>query len=88
MYFLRLHNNGRMIDVYWRLHGDEDHFFLPYDLEISNEELNYVCRKAEQWRGEEGERRKIAIYDYVWEEEEVGHEFILSNLKTYGVKDV
>lgn len=27
--------------------------------------------KAEQWRGEEGERKKTAVYDYIWEEEEV-----------------
>ncbi|KAK7091940.1 uncharacterized protein [Littorina saxatilis] len=71
MYFLRLHNNGRMLDVFWRLHGEEVHFFLPYDLEMSNQELNHVCRHAEQWRGEEGERRKVAVYDYVWEEEEL-----------------
>ena len=44
---------------------------MPYDLEVSNEELNYICRKAEQWRGEEGERKKTAVYDYIWEEEEV-----------------
>ncbi|CAD5113719.1 DgyrCDS2883 [Dimorphilus gyrociliatus] len=71
MYFLRLHNNGRMLDIYWRLHGEEDVFFIPYDLEISNHELSYLVKKAEQWRGEEGERRKVAVYDYVWEEETV-----------------
>ncbi|XP_013405388.1 uncharacterized protein LOC106170172 [Lingula anatina] len=71
MFFLRLHNNGRMLDVYWRLHGDEDMFFVPHDLEISNQELSYITKKAEQWRGEEGERRKTAVYDYIWEEENV-----------------
>lgn len=71
MYFLRLHNNGRLMDVYHRLHAREDEFFIPYDLEISNVELNYVCKKSEQWRGEEGERRKTAVYDYIWEEEKV-----------------
>lgn len=71
MYFLRLHNNGRLMDVYHRLHAQEDEFFIPYDLEISNVELSYVSKKAEQWRGEEGERRKVAVYDYIWEEEQV-----------------
>lgn len=71
MYFLRLHNNGRLLDIYLRLHGDEDIFFVPYDLEMSNHELNYISKKCEQWRGEEGERRKTAVYDYIWEEEEV-----------------
>lgn len=68
IYFLRLHLNGRMLDVYHRLHGTEDDFLLPYDLELSNEELSWLCRKAEQWRGQEGERRKVAVCDYVWEE--------------------
>ncbi|XP_035825164.1 uncharacterized protein LOC101851493 [Aplysia californica] len=76
MYFLRLHNNGRLLDVYWRLHGDEDQFFQPYDLEISNQELSYICRKSEQWRGEEGARRKVAVYDYIWEEDEIDDESV------------
>jgi len=74
MYFLRLHNNGRLLDVYWRLHGRDDQYFLPYDLEISNQELSYIVRKAEQWRGEEGARRKVAVYDYIWEEDEIDDE--------------
>ncbi|XP_057308593.1 uncharacterized protein LOC130646936 [Hydractinia symbiolongicarpus] len=74
MYFLRIHNNGRLMDVYWRLHGKHGDFFMAYDLEISNEELNFVCSKAERWRGEEGERRKTAVYDYIWEEEEMADE--------------
>ncbi|KAL4218371.1 Orofacial cleft 1 candidate [Mactra antiquata] len=69
MYFLRLHNNGRLLDIYWRLRGKEEKFFIPYDLEISNQELHYIVKKAEAWRGEEGERRKVAVFDYVWEEE-------------------
>ena len=60
-----------MLDIYWRLMGAEEIFFMPYDLELSNEEMAYISRKAEQWRGEEGERRKVAVYDYVWQEEEV-----------------
>ena len=66
------HSNSIFLSLYTsRLHGQEQDFFTPYDLEISNEELNYVCRKSEQWRGEEGERKKTAVYDYIWEEEEV-----------------
>ena len=69
----RLHNNGRMLDIFWRLHGEDEVFFVPYDLELSNQNLSFLCRKAEQWRGEEGERRKIAVYDYVWEEKRVNY---------------
>ena len=71
MYFLRVHMNGRLIDIYHRLKTAEEKFFLPQDMEVSNEELGFICRKAEQWRGAEGERRKVAVYDYVWENEEV-----------------
>lgn len=41
--------------------------------------------KAEAWRGEDGERRKIAVYDYVWEEEEVSCDTI-SHLPGYKVR--
>ncbi|XP_070533195.1 uncharacterized protein [Ptychodera flava] len=71
MYFLRLHNNGRMLDTYHRLSSLNDEFFVPFDLELSIHELSYIVKKSEQWRGEEGERRKTAIYDYIWEEESV-----------------
>ncbi|KAJ8321997.1 hypothetical protein KUTeg_000468 [Tegillarca granosa] len=46
MYFLRLHNNGRLLDVFWRLHGKEEKFFIPYDLEVSNQELNYIIEES------------------------------------------
>eukprot|EP01135_Chromosphaera_perkinsii_P003239 Nk52_evm14s239 gene=Nk52_evmTU14s239 len=62
-YFLKLHMNGRMIDIYYRLHGGADDFFLPMDLELSNNELRFIIRKAEKWRGERGERKKVAVYD-------------------------
>ena len=65
LYFLKLHNNGRMMDVYHRLHGENEAFFLPYDLELSNQELAYIVKKAEQWRGEDGERRKVNNKNYI-----------------------
>uniref|UniRef100_A0A8B9KNI5 Uncharacterized protein n=2 Tax=Astyanax mexicanus TaxID=7994 RepID=A0A8B9KNI5_ASTMX len=70
VYFFRLHNDGRMLDVYHRLHSPEGVFFIPHDLEVSNQELSYIVKKAEQWRGFNGERRKVAVYDYIWTEEE------------------
>ncbi|XP_041923944.1 uncharacterized protein ofcc1 isoform X2 [Alosa sapidissima] len=72
IYFIRLHNDGRVLDVYQRLHSPEGSFFVPQDLEVSNQELNYIIKKAEQWRGFNGERRKVAVYDYIWTEEEPG----------------
>ncbi|XP_064187283.1 uncharacterized protein ofcc1 [Anguilla rostrata] len=69
IYFFRLHNDGRMLDVFQRLHSKEEAFFIPHDLELSNQELSYIVKKAEQWRGFNGERRKVAVYDYIWMED-------------------
>ncbi|KAL4000897.1 hypothetical protein ACER0C_006196 [Sarotherodon galilaeus] len=65
MYLLRLHNDGRMLDVFQRLTAKEGVYFQPQDLELSNQELSYIVKKAEQWRGFNGERRKVAVYDYI-----------------------
>lgn len=59
--FLRFHNDGRMLDVFQRLTAKEGTYFLPQDLELSNQELSYIVKKAEQWRGFNGERRKVSI---------------------------
>nr|XP_046227443.1 uncharacterized protein ofcc1 isoform X2 [Scatophagus argus] len=66
IYLLRFHNDGRMLDVFQRLTAKEGTYFLPQDLELSNQELSYIVKKAEQWRGFNGERRKVAVYDYIW----------------------
>ncbi|XP_046869986.1 uncharacterized protein LOC124462461 isoform X3 [Hypomesus transpacificus] len=58
LYLLRLHNDGRMLDLFQRLTAKEGTYFLPHDLELSNQELSYIVKKAEQWRGSNGERRK------------------------------
>ncbi|XP_038666153.1 uncharacterized protein ofcc1 isoform X2 [Scyliorhinus canicula] len=68
-YFLRLHNRGKLLDVFYRLHSAEETFLVPLDLEMSNQELNYIIKKTEQWRGISGERRKVAVYDYIWNDE-------------------
>ncbi|XP_067424497.1 uncharacterized protein [Emydura macquarii macquarii] len=68
LYFLRLHSEGWLLDVFKRIHSDEATFFVPLDLEISNQELSYIMKKAEQWRGINGERRKVAVYDYIWKD--------------------
>ncbi|KAI3355151.1 hypothetical protein L3Q82_018019, partial [Scortum barcoo] len=65
IYLLRFHNDGRMLDVFQRLTAKEGAYFLPQDLELSNQELSYIVKKAEQWRGFNGERRKVAVYDYI-----------------------
>ncbi|XP_077410665.1 uncharacterized protein LOC144040389 isoform X2 [Vanacampus margaritifer] len=66
IYLLRFHNNGRMLDIFQRLTAKEGTYFLPQDLELSNQELSYIVKKAEQWRGFNGERRKVVVYNYIW----------------------
>ena len=34
-------------------------------------ELTYICKKAEAWRGNEGEIRKIIVNDFIWREDDV-----------------
>ncbi|XP_055262365.1 uncharacterized protein LOC129543293, partial [Moschus berezovskii] len=65
VYCLRLNNDSWILDTFQRIHSEENKFFIPYDLEISNQELSYIVKRSEQWRGLNGERRKVAVYDYI-----------------------
>ncbi|KAM9308294.1 uncharacterized protein PAF06_012481 [Gastrophryne carolinensis] len=69
LYFLRVHKESWILDVFQRISSAEGHFPIPYDLEVSNQELSQIVKKAEQWRGINGERRKVAVYDYIWNKE-------------------
>ncbi|ELK14986.1 Orofacial cleft 1 candidate protein 1 protein, partial [Pteropus alecto] len=66
LYCLRLHSDSWILDAFQRIHSEETKFFIPYDSEISNQELSYIVKRSEQWRGINGERRKVAVYDYIW----------------------
>jgi hypothetical protein len=65
LYMLHLHLNGRMIDLFRRLHGDDTRFLLPHDFEVSAAELAWIVAKAGRWRGAKGDTRKVAVCDYV-----------------------
>ncbi|XP_048655668.1 uncharacterized protein LOC125615554 [Marmota marmota marmota] len=65
-FILRLHSDSWILDAFQRIHSEESKFFIPYDLEISNQELSYIVKRSQQWRGINGERRKVAVYDYIW----------------------
>ena len=45
-YLIFIHMGGRVIDIYQRLSGNVNHFFLPHDDEISLTYLKWVCAKA------------------------------------------
>ncbi|XP_065484000.1 uncharacterized protein LOC135985007 [Caloenas nicobarica] len=68
LYFLRLYSEGWLLDVFRRIHSEEGTFFVPLDLEISIQELSYIMKRAEQWRGINGERRMVAVCDYIWKD--------------------
>ncbi|XP_055451071.1 uncharacterized protein LOC129667446, partial [Psammomys obesus] len=65
LYCLRLHHDSWILDAFQRIHSEESKFFMPYDLEISNQELSRIIKRSKQWRGINGERRKVAVYDYI-----------------------
>lgn len=61
-YVLYLHMNGRMLDVHNRLHGDDTHFFLPHDFEISVRTLRWILTKARRaGTSVHGAKNKVAI---------------------------
>ncbi|KAG6610672.1 uncharacterized protein IUM83_06616 [Phytophthora cinnamomi] len=64
IYLLYIHMNGRMLDVYRRIHGHEDTFFVPHDAEISLQELQTVCTQATRWKGPRGTQRKVFVHEY------------------------
>lgn len=63
-YLYQLHMNGRLLDVYHRLHGSEPRFIVPRDLEISVRELRRVLDDTKRWRGVGGGSRKIVVMNY------------------------
>ncbi|CAG9314511.1 unnamed protein product [Blepharisma stoltei] len=60
-YFLYVHMNGRLLDIYMRINGPEESFFIPHDGEISKRYLDWICYKARNYRSINGDSRKIAI---------------------------
>lgn len=68
-----------MLDVFQRLTAKQGDYFVPQDLEVSIEELSYIVKKAEQWRGSDGERRKVSSL-YLWRQIDA---FITKVLLTY-----
>jgi hypothetical protein len=63
LYTMALHLNGILQDSYWRIMiVNEETCHIPDDLEVSIPELRHIIRKAEQWRGKNGERRKCSVH--------------------------
>ncbi|GIQ89329.1 hypothetical protein KIPB_011767, partial [Kipferlia bialata] len=58
-YLLRIHRNGRLADVFRRIHDPEMCFFAPNDYEVSLEELSRVLAEAKDWAGDDGATREV-----------------------------
>lgn len=69
-YLLYIHMNGRMLDVYHRLHGQNSSFFIPDDMEISLRNLRWILTQAKRWTGYQGSVRKIAVTSYIVKDHE------------------
>mmetsp|Transcript_8737 Transcript_8737/g.32289 ORF Transcript_8737/g.32289 Transcript_8737/m.32289 type:complete len:1033 (-) Transcript_8737:331-3429(-) len=63
-FVLRIFMNGQIIDVFRRVHATEKTFFLPLDLEVSREEMEWACSKARKFRGSGGSVRRLVVMEY------------------------
>lgn len=63
-YFIWVHMNGRMLDVYMRVHSPEESFFVPHDFEVTQAELAHVCILAKRWTGKAGEQMAVEVNEY------------------------
>lgn len=60
-----MHRDGRILDIWRRINGQTEDFFIPDDFEISRDELNSICIRAKNWRGPGGKTRKVTLAEYV-----------------------
>lgn len=58
-YAIWVHRQGQVKDTHRRLTGDESLFCLPLDVEVSESYLLGCLESARQYRGPEGQVRKI-----------------------------
>jgi hypothetical protein len=63
-YMLKIHMNGRMIDMHRRLISSEEAFDMPNDMELSVKTLRWILTKASTWTGIAGQKRKVVINEY------------------------
>lgn len=63
-YLLYLHMDGRMLDNYTRLSAPDNHFYIPYDSEVSLQYLKNAITRAHSYKSTDGRRRIVAVGDY------------------------
>lgn len=64
-YLLFLHANGRILDLYSRIHGDDGNFFIPQDFELSLRTLRWIITKERRSAtGALHTKSKISVTSY------------------------
>jgi len=63
-YIVYVHRDGRVLDMWRRINGTVEEFFLPLDFEVSDEELQTIVHKAVHWRGPKGSKRRLEVQEY------------------------
>lgn len=64
-YMVHIHKDARVLDIWRRISGPSEEFFIPHDFEVSYAELTSICAKAALWRGANGQTRRLAVSEYV-----------------------
>lgn len=62
-YVVHIHRDGRILDLWRRVHADAESMFMPDDFEVSYAELRSVCLQAGRWRGVDGSTRELTIIE-------------------------
>mmetsp|Transcript_13504 Transcript_13504/g.29133 ORF Transcript_13504/g.29133 Transcript_13504/m.29133 type:complete len:283 (-) Transcript_13504:1550-2398(-) len=63
VFFFYVYRDGRILDVFRRVEGKEDNFFIPVDLELTITDLQLILHKAESWRGPGSAKRRTIVTD-------------------------
>eukprot|EP00605_Chrysophyceae_sp_TOSAG23-4_P002040 GSChrysophyteH1.ASY1.ANO1.2259.1 assembled CDS len=85
-YLINIHRNGRILDLWRRIHSLAQEFFVPDDFEISREEMIHICTKAGLWRGGGGDIRRVSVTKLI-EKDAEDLEFI-SVTKLYAIHEM
>ena len=85
-YLIHIHRDGRILDLWRRVHSMGQEFFLPDDFEISRDELVHICTKASQWRGGGGDIRRLSITKLI--EKDAEDQDFLSVSKLYSIYEM
>ena len=86
--------NGRLIDNYTRITGPDNIFFIPYDSEVSEKYLKWVCYKAHNYESLQEEKKKVAVSEYALTDasdptiEEVTSHILIFNVNKHGDRSI